>query len=308
MKKKHQLTFRAEEKDNNLNTLKELLEIIKMQYGNNPNVNISEILNIPTLYNYVKILFYDDLNIRDFIIKNAEIIGFENNESKIKGLNYGHTVYSEYTKKEVAIAEYFLVAELTGDENTQGCRNDSGEYLDEIYGTNFEYNENSCQTCSYGRIQASNLHINYNDVKKFNIFKFGKHVLLKENLKNKFYAQNFSGVEYRPVNDYKNRNMDFKYYQISIINTLPKMSKYTHILSLDKNQSCRFCNNSTNLLRTNIAYDRTSLCNALDFNNTMEILGHNHENYWIISKKVKDFLDTLDEKADIFCEPIEIIK
>jgi hypothetical protein len=306
MKKKYEFTFRVEENDNNLMVLQHLVADLKNQYSSGRNVIFTEILSMPSLYYYVSITFYNDSDIKDFIIKNAETKGFQNNDSNIKGLNYEYHAFNEYTREEEVTAEYFVVVELTSEITSKSLKDEYGKYLDEEYGTKFTYNENSCKTCSFGRIQNSNLHIDYNDLKKFNIFKFGTHILLKENLKNKFVAQNFTGVEYQLVNDYKNRNMECKYYQIVITNTLPKMSDQTYIFSRTTNASCKACSNGTNVLKTNVMYDRTSLSNALDFNRTMELLGGNYENYWVISRRVKEFLETLDEKEDIFCEPIEV--
>ncbi len=215
-----------------------------------------------------------------------------------QNLEYRRAEVREYSKKELEQAELFYM-EIVYPWELDGGTPD--------FGTKYA---KSCPNCNHGLIQKSDLIVNIDKLKKYDISTTQPEIVINERLRLLLEVNQITGYILRPVIDYKGRTEPIM-YQLIINNTLPAMSNEIRfdIVKNDPHCSpCKTCGRNGIIRRSEAIYEREKLKNVCDFNLSTEFFGINLycRQDIIVSAELRKLFQTHKIKRVAF-DPVGII-
>lgn len=195
--------------------------------------------------------------------------------------NYNVKLFSHvyYTKAELEKCDFFQLSLMAAPLELEGT--DAA-----TYGTQYE---GGCLICGNGIKRIGDILVDRKFVNKVkaDIGTLKPDPYVSEKLRDIIISNGFTGVSFEDeVKDYKGREMPRKLYAMNVHNVLPPLSDTTWLVP--SAFPCKKCgDDSTLYLRSDLQYEREKLDGANDFNLTCEYIDNWHEQYLVVSARVR---------------------
>ena len=210
-------------------------------------------------------------------------------------VDYHAREFVEYTKAETENAPYYelkLICPFQGQDKVSATD----------FGVEYRYSCDCCKRHSRILEQTSPMTLDLKKIGKWQMFTAPPEFIVREDVKQIIEQAGLSGIQFRPVLDYKNRDLESTHCQIFVDHILPPMSKYT-IQSDGGSLPCKKCGSTAIYLENPITYTRKDLENAKDFNLSQEHIFNYGMRVLVISKRARDIIKGAVRR----CNPVPIL-
>lgn len=234
-------------------------------------------------------IYSDNFLIR--IDEDKKEYDFLMNEIQSKKLKYNWMEARKYTKKEMNSYDFYILNMIYPYQHSPKDAVDFGT----------KYDDNSgCPKCGRGKIQTSELIIDLNKMKKYQLATMAPEIFVRSDIKEVLEENNVTGIRFGEVKDYKERET-LIFNQLFIDNILPPMSDKV-IIEYEDISKCKLCGFGGIYPRSELIYPKEKQSDFKDFNITYEYLWGYSLRAVIVSAKVRKILKEV--KCRVGYEPI----